>query len=246
MFLGLYNYTVFLTYLNLLSGFIGIISLSINHSHFNYASIFLLISGILDMFDGLVSRCKKKRSIQEKKYGVQIDSLADIISFGLLPILIGWSIFKQEYININNNKNFILLFRNYLSILQLFFIFFCSLYLLAVLIRLAHFNVIVDIFKKKNDYYIGIPVTFSSIIFPFLVLLQNVSKKYYNSKDYFLFLNYYFNIFPIIYLLFIFLLSFLFIFDKIKIPKKKNIFFIFGLSIIFLTLICTIYYFIKF
>lgn len=65
MFLGFYNYTVILTYLNLLSGFTGII-LSIQNYNFVNASIFLLISGIFDIFDGFISRLKTKRSIQEK------------------------------------------------------------------------------------------------------------------------------------------------------------------------------------
>ncbi|KAB8121702.1 MAG: CDP-diacylglycerol-serine O-phosphatidyltransferase [Candidatus Phytoplasma cynodontis] len=243
MFLGFYNYTVILTYLNLLSGFTGII-LSIQNYNFVNASIFLLISGIFDIFDGFISRLKTKRSIQEKKYGIQIDSLADIVSFGILPIFIGWSFLKKEYIS---NKNFIFLFSNSLESFQVFFLFCCSFYILSVLIRLAYFNVTMEIDKKTKfqNYYVGIPVTFSSIIFPFLILLQNISKKYFNQKSNFFsfYLDYYIRIFPLIYLFFVLLLSFLFIFEKIKIKKNKNIFFIFCLTKFFLILIFSIYYF---
>ncbi|WBL31629.1 CDP-alcohol phosphatidyltransferase family protein [Candidatus Phytoplasma sacchari] len=243
MFLGLYNYTVFLTYLNLLSGFSGI-SLTIYNDNFVYASIFLSISGILDVFDGFISRCKKKRSVTEKKYGVQIDSLADIISFGILPILIGWSFLKSEYIN---NNSFIFYFLSSLDIFKVFFLFCSSFYLLSVLIRLAHFNVISEIDKEKDfkKYYTGVPVTFSSIIFPFLVLLQIISKKYCSKKIFFSFFSYYIRIYPIFYLFLIILLSFLFIFDKIKIKKQKNIFFLVSISIFFLILIFAICYFMK-
>ncbi|MDV3185915.1 MAG: CDP-alcohol phosphatidyltransferase family protein [Candidatus Phytoplasma australasiaticum] len=87
MFLGMYNYTVYLTYLNLLSGFMGIICAVQNK--IILACVLLLLSGILDVLDGIVSRCKKVRSLKEKRYGIQIDSLSDLISFGILPLLSG-------------------------------------------------------------------------------------------------------------------------------------------------------------
>ncbi|KXT29287.1 CDP-alcohol phosphatidyltransferase family protein [Candidatus Phytoplasma oryzae] len=241
MFLGLYNYTVLLTYLNLLSGFLGI-SLAISNNNFVYASIFLLISGILDMFDGFISRCKKKRSINEKKYGIQIDSLADIVSFGILPVLIGWSFLKKEYISQNSK---IFLFYNSLEYFKIFFLFCGSLYVLTALIRLAYFNIMHDKEEEFNSeiYYTGVPVTFASFIFPFLVLLRNISQKFCNTKYYFVFFQYYLKIFPIFYLLAIILLSFLFIFDKIKIKKQKNIFLIMLLSLFLILLMFLIYLF---
>ncbi|MDV3178544.1 MAG: CDP-alcohol phosphatidyltransferase family protein, partial [Sweet potato little leaf phytoplasma] len=62
MFLGMYNYTVYLTYLNLLSGFMGIICAVQNK--IILACVLLLLSGILDVLDGIVSRCKKVRSLK--------------------------------------------------------------------------------------------------------------------------------------------------------------------------------------
>lgn len=217
MFLGFYNYTVHLTYLNALSGLMGILIL-INkgsmHNNLNYASICILISGICDMFDGFVSNLKKTRSIKEKKYGIQIDSLADIISFGILPILIGFKLLQQ--LNETNEMFYFL------------FVFGSVLYILAVLIRLAYFNVLAENdlnlpnLKAKSKIFIGLPVTLSSVIFPFLILSQNIFLSY-NICD----LETLKRLFGKIYLFFIILFSFLFTFDKIKFKKSKSIFFYF-------------------
>lgn len=55
-----------------------------------YAVICLMISGLCDMFDGPVARLKN-RTTSEESYGVQIDALADIISFGIFPVVIGYA-----------------------------------------------------------------------------------------------------------------------------------------------------------
>lgn len=80
--IGFYDYTVILTYCALISACMGIIS-AINHS-FSRAVIFLIISGICDMFDGTVASTKD-RTPAEKKFGIQIDSLSDLVSFGVMP-----------------------------------------------------------------------------------------------------------------------------------------------------------------
>ncbi len=212
MFLGFYNYTVYLTYLNAsigLSGMFFLVCGTFDSNSIKFASICILLSGICDMFDGKVSNFKKKRSIQEKKYGIQIDSLSDIISFGILPIFIGYGLFY----NINNiNHNFLFLF-----------IFISICYILAVLTRLAYFNVLAgenydDKKPKENlNVFLGVPVTLSSVIFPCLILFQNIMSKIgYDTKI----------IFFATYLFIMCLLSFLFIFAKIKFPKIKNIIFL--------------------
>jgi CDP-diacylglycerol--serine O-phosphatidyltransferase len=234
MFLGLYNYTVFLTYINVLSGFLGI-SFAVQKHDFVNASIFLLISGICDIFDGFVSKLKKKRSDKEKKYGIQIDSLADMVSFGILPTLIGWSFIQKEYMH--DNK-FIFFFFDSLDSFQIFFLFCCGFYVLSALIRLAYFNILQEIKKDSNsNNFIGLPVTFSSIIFPLIILIQKISQQNVNKNNNISFFYFYEKFGPIIYLFFIILLSFLFIFDKIKFKKKKSIYFLMFLSFILITLI---------
>ena len=57
--IGFYNYTVILTYISLISSFIGITQLF--KGNFLFSVFCLIISGGCDMFDGPVARsCKKK------------------------------------------------------------------------------------------------------------------------------------------------------------------------------------------
>ena len=74
-----------LTYLGMLVSFVGII-LTMQGSPYA-ALICLLRSGVCEMFDGRVAatRVRKKK---EKCFGIQIDSLSDLICFGVLPALI--------------------------------------------------------------------------------------------------------------------------------------------------------------
>ena len=87
--IGLFDYTVWLTYLSLAFATIGIV-VSLQQSGHPYIGVFfLLLCGLCDAFDGRVARTKKNRTDFEKKYGVQIDSLSDLVAFGVLPACIG-------------------------------------------------------------------------------------------------------------------------------------------------------------
>lgn len=146
--IGVYNYTVVLTYLGMLVGFCGI-SFAM-HSNIRSALICLIISGLCDMFDGKIASTMD-RTKQAKRFGVQIDSLSDLICFGVLPALI-------VYRNSNSSR-----------------ISFCvaALYVLCALIRLAWFNVDEetrqDIEQGEREVYYGLPVTTSALIFPILL-----------------------------------------------------------------------------
>lgn len=85
--IGFYDYTVILTYLSILSGTTGIILCLNGVGHPYLGMFFLLFSGLCDTFDGKVARSKKDRTEQMKKFGIQIDSLSDLIAFGVLPVL---------------------------------------------------------------------------------------------------------------------------------------------------------------
>ena len=81
---GVYDYTVILTYLSLISANIGIF-VALCDSKIYVAALCLMLSGLFDAFDGKVARTKKNRTDYEKKFGIQIDSLTDIVAFGVLP-----------------------------------------------------------------------------------------------------------------------------------------------------------------
>ena len=93
--IGFYDYTVILTYLSILSGTTGIILCLNGIGHPYLGMFFLLFSGLCDTFDGKVARTKKNRTEKMKKFGIQIDSLSDLIAFGVLPACI----FRCSYIS---------------------------------------------------------------------------------------------------------------------------------------------------
>ena len=88
--LGIYDYTVVLTYVSLMVS-IGGMMLSVN-GHLNLPVLCLAISGLCDMFDGKIARTKKDRTEEEKCFGIQIDSLCDIVCFGVGPAIICYCI----------------------------------------------------------------------------------------------------------------------------------------------------------
>ena len=88
--IGFYDYTVLLTYMGFIFGMSGII-LAINGQIFP-AIICLMFSGLCDMFDGRVARTKKKRTTEERQFGIQLDSLSDLVCFGVLPSIIGYNL----------------------------------------------------------------------------------------------------------------------------------------------------------
>jgi len=152
--IGFYNYTVILTYLGLASSAIGIFMLGYNPEAFPLAICLLLFSGMCDMFDGRVARMKKRTSIEEN-FGAQIDSLSDMVCFGIFPAVIGF----------------------YLTGRAIWAIPFLILFILSGLIRLAYFDVRA-IEKKYNpdakigNDYVGLPITCSSLLLPLLFAIK--------------------------------------------------------------------------
>ena len=82
--IGFYNYTVILTYLSLVSSLLGI-KFAFEGKAFA-AMACLAASGICDMFDGVVARSKKDRTDDQKNFGIQLDSLCDVVCFGKYSI----------------------------------------------------------------------------------------------------------------------------------------------------------------
>lgn len=93
---GVYDYTVVLTYFSLASAVTGIfVSLS-GPGHPVLGSLFLLLCGLFDAFDGRVARRKKDRTELERQFGIQIDSLTDLVAFGVLPACIGIALMRYS------------------------------------------------------------------------------------------------------------------------------------------------------
>ena len=106
------------------------------------------------MFDGKVARTKKDRTEDEKKFGIQIDSLCDLVCFGILPMVICYKSGMKH----------------------LYSMAILILYGLAGLVRLAHFNVMEEKRQEMTDedkkYYHGLPITSMAIALPLLDVLS--------------------------------------------------------------------------
>lgn len=144
--IGVYDYTVILTYLSLLSAVFGMSQAM--HGNYDISVLCIVFSGICDAFDGAVARTKKDRTDDEKAFGIQVDSLVDAISFGLSPAFLCYCM------GMNGMTGQVILFS------------FC----LCGVIRLAFFNVLEAKRQKEEEgcakSYRGLPITSSSIIFP--------------------------------------------------------------------------------
>lgn len=144
--IGYYNYTVVLTFMSLISALVGM-TLSMDGLTVG-ALICLAMSGFFDMLDGPVARTKHDRSDDERLFGIQLDSLCDLVAFGVLPAIICYNLGVQGPIG---------------SIALVYFV-------ICGVIRLGYFNV-----RETNNFFsdevhekifVGLPITASAIILP--------------------------------------------------------------------------------
>ncbi len=174
--IGFYNYTVILTYLSLVSAASGIIISLGGTGHPYIGTFFLLACGLFDSFDGMVARTKHDRTDLEKGFGIQIDSLSDLVAFGVLPMCIGSAMIRTSPVAHN------LFFPDHFTFYRVVYwiiIALMVLYVLAAMIRLAYFNVTEEERQKteggKRKEYLGLPVTSAALIFPSVMLLQYIT-----------------------------------------------------------------------
>lgn len=149
MFIGVYHISNLVTYLGMASAVSGF-GFAVR-GQMDLGMLCLVFCGICDLFDGVFAR-RFKRTQAQKEFGVQIDSLADVISFAALPavlLLAGWP----------NSFIFLLLI---------------ILYVMAALTRLGYFN----LSMQNQDtsvaisHYTGLPVTYASFFIPLCWLLS--------------------------------------------------------------------------
>lgn len=145
-FIGFYDYTVILTYISFASAVTGMFCAV--SMRLRWAVVALAFSGLCDMFDGKIARTKKNRTEDEKSFGIQIDSLCDLVCFGALPIVICYR----------------------LGMDRIYGMALLTLYGLAGLIRLGYFNVVEAKrqaqTQEERKYYQGLPITSMAIVLP--------------------------------------------------------------------------------
>ena len=174
--IGFYDYTVILTYLSLLSATTGIVVALSGGGHPYYGCFFLLFSGLCDAFDGKVARTKKARTRMEMNFGIQIDSLSDLVAFGVLPACIGTALIRVS--PLINAALMGISIPWHIAAGKLCLHAVLVLYVLTAMIRLAYFNVTEQERQTtetgaRTDY-LGLPVTSAALIFPFVLLLQYI------------------------------------------------------------------------
>jgi CDP-diacylglycerol--serine O-phosphatidyltransferase len=127
---GIYILPNLLTSFSLFAGFYSIVATI--DKKFIYASIAILVSGVFDMLDGRVARMTGSSS----RFGVEYDSLSDLVAFGVAPALLAYMWALKGYGRFGWLAAF--------------------LYVACGALRLARFNIQVDNVQKKH--FLGLPI----------------------------------------------------------------------------------------
>ena len=157
--LGFYDYTVVLTYISLAVSVFGMTRAL--EGDFKVAILCLALSGLCDMFDGKIARTKKNRTEDEKKFGIQIDSLCDMVCFGAFPILLVYSLGMRGPIGI----------------------VILAWYGMNGVVRLGYFNVCETKRQEETEevrkYYSGLPITSIAVVLPLVFVLHTVLRNHF-------------------------------------------------------------------
>jgi len=157
------------TLLNLFSGCIAVIFAV--YGNFVVAAVFVFLGIFFDFFDGLLAR---KLNVQSP-LGLQLDSLADLVTSGVVPgiimfKLISLTVDAPNYSTYNESWNSIFHWQGFkLSVLPLIGLFIP----LASAYRLAKFNLDED----QQTYFKGLPVPANTL----LILSLPLILEYQNS-----------------------------------------------------------------
>lgn len=108
---------------------------------FQYALVFLLVAMTFDFLDGKVARISKKVTDQGRHFGKELDSLSDVVSFGVAPAVLGYTLGLQSWWEI------------------LVLLFFTT----AGMLRLSRFNI-----TESHGHFEGLPITVNGFLFPVL------------------------------------------------------------------------------
>jgi len=153
-----------ITCLNLFCGCLGIVfcfnsSLIVKGSeNLEYAAYAILLAAVFDFLDGLVARSLKAYS----DIGKELDSLADMVSFGVLPAIIVYHLFLKS-----PQIEGVSVYLNYIA------------FVLAIFsaLRLAKFNV--DIRQSEN--FIGLPTPANAMLIASLPLIIGHSDPFWKA-----------------------------------------------------------------
>jgi CDP-diacylglycerol---serine O-phosphatidyltransferase len=153
----------FITSLNLASGFISIIF--IFNGDITTASWLIAAAMIFDFLDGFVARALKAYS----EIGKELDSLADVVSFGVAPGLIIYHLLYAALVADNQTAFYISGFK------PLIYLIIPALMPICAALRLAKFN----LDTTQTDFFKGLPTPANA-----LAVITIVLGKYYSGSDF--------------------------------------------------------------
>lgn len=148
MIIGAFNPACLVT----LSGFLAAIGaiVLVSGGRIELALSCLVLAGLADLFDGLVAR-SLERSDYEKEFGVQLDTVVDVVSFVLAPVVIGLGAGLRSPAALGA----------------------MALFAVAGAVRLAHFNTLSARGADHSTHHRGLPVTYTALIFPVLFVMRD-------------------------------------------------------------------------
>ena len=132
----------FFTLANLLFGFLAII-LAFRYE-LRFAAGMIMLAVLMDSLDGKVARKFKANS----DFGKELDSLSDIVSFGLSPAVL----------------IYIFVYQNYIPVWGLAI---SALFAMCGAVRLARFNIM-----NSVDFFVGVPITFAGGFMALLLIFM--------------------------------------------------------------------------
>jgi CDP-diacylglycerol---serine O-phosphatidyltransferase len=148
----------------------GMLSLkSTVDGHYGTAAWFILFSVLTDKLDGFVARLVKGTS----ELGVQLDSFADFLNFGIAPAALWYTFFTHaDGLPYSEGSGRTLI----LAV--------CTLWMLAVTFRLARFNIVTDDPKTRHIFF-GVPTTLAGgcLVSLFVAFLKYGDVQYAVQAD---------------------------------------------------------------
>jgi CDP-diacylglycerol--serine O-phosphatidyltransferase len=134
--------------------FCGVYSITLSageptDDNFYRAAVAIFFGSFFDAFDGRVARLTRTQS----EFGVELDSLADVITFGVAPAILvyKWALAEMGIVGL----------------------IICSVYAACGAIRLARFNVLAHSETSSNRYFVGLPIPLAAGMLVAMVIALN-------------------------------------------------------------------------
>ena len=157
-----------LTLMNLMSGMLAI-AFAMDQRFIIYSPYLIFIGGLFDFCDGFAARLLKAYS----PIGKQLDSLADMVTFGVAPSILAFAVMKRFFF-----RNDLLIIFNGLSTFQHVMLIVCLIFPVFSALRLAKFN----IDETQSDSFKGVPTPASAFLLASLSLAYlNFGKSFVSS-----------------------------------------------------------------